>query len=61
MSDGEWPDAVSSVSVHVREIRDEIIYNSASLRLTGTQSTQSGANFPKNDLNDLLSVNKNNI
>ncbi|XP_062845988.1 neural-cadherin [Trichomycterus rosablanca] len=33
VSDGEWPDAVSSVSVHVRELRDDIIYNSASLRL----------------------------
>ncbi|XP_060714973.1 neural-cadherin [Tachysurus vachellii] len=33
VSDGEWPDAVSRVSVHVRELRDEIIYNSASLRL----------------------------
>lgn len=41
VSDGEWPDAVSGVKVHVRELRDEIIYNSASLRLAGTD-----ANFP---------------
>ncbi|XP_066511028.1 neural-cadherin-like [Hoplias malabaricus] len=34
VSDGEWPDAVSSVVVRVRELRDDVIYNSASLRLT---------------------------
>ncbi|KAA8596026.1 hypothetical protein FQN60_011317, partial [Etheostoma spectabile] len=33
VSDGVWPDAVSSVTVHVRELRDEAIYNSGSLRL----------------------------
>uniref|UniRef100_A0A8D3D467 Si:ch211-186j3.6 n=1 Tax=Scophthalmus maximus TaxID=52904 RepID=A0A8D3D467_SCOMX len=33
VSDGIWPDAVSTVTVHVRELRDEAIYNSASLRL----------------------------
>ncbi|XP_038125845.1 neural-cadherin-like [Cyprinodon tularosa] len=33
VSDGIWPDAVSTVSVHVRELRDEAIYNSGSLRL----------------------------
>ncbi|XP_056317982.1 LOW QUALITY PROTEIN: neural-cadherin [Danio aesculapii] len=33
VSDGVWPDAVSSVKVNVRELRDDAIYNSASLRL----------------------------
>ncbi len=36
VSDGVWQDAVSSVTVHVRELRDEAIYNSGSLRLAGT-------------------------
>lgn len=35
VSDGVWPDAISSVTVHVRELRDEAIYNSGSLRLAG--------------------------
>ncbi|XP_045071995.1 neural-cadherin, partial [Coregonus clupeaformis] len=33
VSDGVWPDAVSGVMVYVRELRDEAIYNSGSLRL----------------------------
>ncbi|XP_049326854.1 neural-cadherin [Astyanax mexicanus] len=33
VSDEEWPDAVSTVIVRVRELRDDIIYNSASLRI----------------------------
>lgn len=36
VSDGVWPDAVSGVMVYVRELRDEAIYNSGSLRLAGT-------------------------
>lgn len=42
VSDGVWPDAVSSVTVHVRELRDDAIYNSGSLRLAGklTRHTQ---------------------
>lgn len=35
VSDGVWPDAVSTVTVHVRELRDEAIYSSGSLRLAG--------------------------
>lgn len=35
VSDGIWPDAVSTVTVHVRELRDDAIYNSGSLRLAG--------------------------
>uniref|UniRef100_A0A8C4YYS6 Si:ch211-186j3.6 n=1 Tax=Gadus morhua TaxID=8049 RepID=A0A8C4YYS6_GADMO len=34
VTDGIWPDAVSKVTVHVRELRDEAIHNSGSLRLT---------------------------
>uniref|UniRef100_A0A3B4A9P1 Uncharacterized protein n=1 Tax=Periophthalmus magnuspinnatus TaxID=409849 RepID=A0A3B4A9P1_9GOBI len=33
VSDGVWPDAVSTVTVHVRELRDEAIHSSGSLRL----------------------------
>uniref|UniRef100_A0A8C5H0I1 Neural-cadherin-like n=1 Tax=Gouania willdenowi TaxID=441366 RepID=A0A8C5H0I1_GOUWI len=33
VSDGVWPDAVSTVTIHVRELRDDAIYNSGSLRL----------------------------
>uniref|UniRef100_A0A3Q2X3E2 Si:ch211-186j3.6 n=1 Tax=Haplochromis burtoni TaxID=8153 RepID=A0A3Q2X3E2_HAPBU len=36
VSDGIWPDAVSTVTVHVRELRDDAIYNSGSLRLAIT-------------------------
>lgn len=39
VSDDVWPDAVSSVSVHVRELRDDAIYNSGSLRLAGMIDT----------------------
>lgn len=38
VSDGLWPDAVSSVKVHVKELRDEAIYNSGSIRLSGKTS-----------------------
>ncbi|MGH0142861.1 UNVERIFIED_CONTAM: hypothetical protein FKN15_000440 [Acipenser sinensis] len=37
VSDGLWPDAVSSVKVHVKELRDEAIYNSGSIRLSEFQ------------------------
>ncbi|XP_068617100.1 neural-cadherin [Brachionichthys hirsutus] len=33
VSDGVWPDAISTVTVHVRDLRDEAIYKSGSLRL----------------------------
>ncbi|XP_064414859.1 neural-cadherin [Latimeria chalumnae] len=33
VSDGIWPDAISTVKVHVKELTDEAIYNSGSLRL----------------------------
>ncbi|XP_029949454.1 neural-cadherin-like [Salarias fasciatus] len=33
VSDGIWPDAVSTITIHVRELRDDAIYNSGSLRL----------------------------
>ncbi len=39
VSDGVWPDAVSTVTVHVRELRDDAIYNSGSLRLAGRISS----------------------
>jgi len=38
VTDDVWPDAVSKVTVRVRELRDEAIHNSGSLRLTGTAS-----------------------
>ncbi|XP_037346182.2 neural-cadherin [Pungitius pungitius] len=40
VSDGVWPDAVSSVTVHVRELRDDAIYNSGSLRLADITATE---------------------
>lgn len=47
VSDGVWPDAVSSVTVHVRELRDEAIYNSGSLRLAGKiDSTETHTHTP---------------
>lgn len=36
VSDGMWPDVISSVKVNVRDLRDDAIYNSASLRIAGT-------------------------
>uniref|UniRef100_A0A3P8UBI6 Si:ch211-186j3.6 n=1 Tax=Cynoglossus semilaevis TaxID=244447 RepID=A0A3P8UBI6_CYNSE len=36
VSDGIWPDAVSKTTVYVRELREEAVHNSASLRLTIT-------------------------
>lgn len=35
MSDGVWPDVISGVRVHVRELEEKAILSSASLRLTG--------------------------
>uniref|UniRef100_A0A673XXT8 Neural-cadherin-like n=1 Tax=Salmo trutta TaxID=8032 RepID=A0A673XXT8_SALTR len=35
VSDGVWPDVVSGVTVHVRELEDMAIHSSASLRLIG--------------------------
>lgn len=40
VADGVWPDAVSTVTVHVRELRDEAIYNSGSIRLAGKVDLQ---------------------
>uniref|UniRef100_A0A8C1J1L8 Si:ch211-186j3.6 n=1 Tax=Cyprinus carpio TaxID=7962 RepID=A0A8C1J1L8_CYPCA len=40
VSDGVWPDAISSVKVNVRELRDDAIYNSASLRLADISATE---------------------
>ncbi|XP_072554765.1 neural-cadherin-like isoform X1 [Paramormyrops kingsleyae] len=33
VSDGVWPDVVSAVNVHVKDLSDEAVHNSASLRL----------------------------
>lgn len=35
MSDGIWPDVMSGVRVHVRELEEKAIRSSGSLRLTG--------------------------
>lgn len=40
VADDVWPDAVSSVGVHVKELRDDAIYNAGSLRLAGMIDTQ---------------------
>ncbi|XP_037102848.1 neural-cadherin [Syngnathus acus] len=40
VSDGVWPDAVSAVTVHVRELPDAAVHNSASLRLADMTATE---------------------
>lgn len=35
VSDGVWPDVMSGVRIHVRELEEKAILSSASLRLTG--------------------------
>lgn len=35
VSDGVWPDVISGVRVHIRELEEKAILSSASLRLTG--------------------------
>lgn len=35
VSDGVWPDVISGVRVHVRDLEEKAILSSASLRLTG--------------------------
>lgn len=50
VSDGVWPDVVSSVTVHVRELRDEAIYSSGSLRLAGKTDTENTLTNPAGDL-----------
>uniref|UniRef100_A0A6Q2Y7V5 Uncharacterized protein n=1 Tax=Esox lucius TaxID=8010 RepID=A0A6Q2Y7V5_ESOLU len=41
VSDGVWPDVVSGVTVHVRELEDRAIHSSASLRITAREFIQS--------------------
>ncbi|XP_006641450.3 neural-cadherin [Lepisosteus oculatus] len=70
VSDGVWPDVVSSVKVHVKELRDEAIYNSGSLRLadiTAKEFVHKGADGKsryetfKGLLADILLVNPDNV
>jgi len=35
VSDGVWPDVISGIRVHVRELEEKAILSSASLRLAG--------------------------
>lgn len=35
VSDGVWPDVISGVRVHIRDLEEKAILSSASLRLTG--------------------------
>lgn len=42
MSDGVWPDVMSGVRVHVRELEEKAILSSASLRLTGRIDSPNG-------------------
>lgn len=39
VSDGVWPDVVSGVRVHVRELEEKALLSAASLRLTGKTCT----------------------
>lgn len=38
VSDGVWPDVISGVRVHVRDLEEKAVLSSASLRLTGKRS-----------------------
>lgn len=38
VADGVWPDVISGVRVHVRDLEEKAILSSASLRLTGNVS-----------------------
>ncbi|KAG5849366.1 hypothetical protein ANANG_G00109570 [Anguilla anguilla] len=40
VSDGVWPDVVSGVTVHVKELPDEAIYNSASIRVADVTAAE---------------------
>lgn len=35
VSDGVWPDVISTVQIHVKELENEAIRNSATVRLAG--------------------------
>lgn len=35
VSDVVWPDVISTVQIHVKELEDEAIQNSATVRLSG--------------------------
>lgn len=48
MSDGVWPDVISGVRVHVRELEEKAILSSASLRLTGKVGSDTDS---PNDIN----------
>uniref|UniRef100_A0A8C2GD54 Si:ch211-186j3.6 n=1 Tax=Cyprinus carpio TaxID=7962 RepID=A0A8C2GD54_CYPCA len=67
VSDGVWPDAISSVKVNVRELRDDAIYNSASLRLAGTEFMERRGNLKSryellgDFLSDMLSVGADDV
>ncbi len=55
MSDGVWPDVISGVRVHVRELEEKAILSSASLRLTGNVSTNIDS---PGDINTVLILNR---
>ncbi|KAG7473620.1 hypothetical protein MATL_G00097750 [Megalops atlanticus] len=70
VSDGVWPDVVSSVAIHVKELRDEAIYNSASLRLADITAkefierwsdAQSRYEMFRDFLSEMLSTSPDNI
>lgn len=48
VSDGVWPDVISGVRVHVRELEEKAILSSASLRLTGKVGSDTDS---PNDIN----------
>ncbi|XP_036390924.1 neural-cadherin-like [Megalops cyprinoides] len=70
VSDGVWPNVVSSVAIHVKELRDEAIYNSASLRLADITAkefierrsdAQSRYEMFRDFLSEMLSTSPDNI
>lgn len=54
VSDGVWPDVISGVRVHVRELEEKAILSSASLRLTGNVSRNTDS---PGDINTVLILN----
>ncbi|XP_039619104.1 neural-cadherin [Polypterus senegalus] len=70
VSDSIWPDAVSRVKVHVRELRDEAIHNSGSVRLSDITAEEfvqkrlegkSRYELFKEILAEILSVHPDNV
>ncbi|KAJ8247352.1 hypothetical protein GJAV_G00245390 [Gymnothorax javanicus] len=70
VSDGVWPEVVSKVTVHVKELQDEAILNSAALRVAGVTATEFVSRPPggrsryellRDFLSEMLSVSPSSV